>query len=233
MAKPSISDMHTGHPLVVHRLGRTPYRQCWDIQRDLFSRRIADEIPDTLLLTEHDHVYTLGRGAREEHLLADADWLRAGGADVVHVDRGGDITYHGPGQLVAYPILDLSGHGRDLDIYLRRLEEVVIGLLGRLGIRASCLPGYTGVWVSGDKICAIGIKSSRWVTMHGLALNVTTDLSYFQRIIPCGIFERGVTSVQDATGIAHPLTTVEDLLIDEFAERFGCDVVQESLAEER
>ena len=233
MAKPSISDMHTGQPLVVQRLGRTQYRQCWETQRELFSRRLAGEIPDTLLLTEHEHVYTLGRGAREEHLLADADGLRACGADVVHVDRGGDITYHGPGQLIAYPILDLSGHGRDLDVYLRRLEEVVIGLLGRLGMRASCLPGYTGVWVSGDKICAIGIKASRWVTMHGLALNVTTDLSYFRRIIPCGIFERGVTSVQDATGIAHSLTTMENLFIDEFAERFGCDVVQESLAEER
>ncbi|MCC6398451.1 MAG: lipoyl(octanoyl) transferase LipB [Bacteroidetes bacterium] len=233
MAKPSIFEIHPGQPLVVHRLGRTPYRQCWETQREFFSRRLAGEIPDTLLLTEHDHVYTLGRGSRAEHLLADAEWLGARGVDVVHVDRGGDITYHGPGQLVAYPILDLSRHGRDLNRYLRRLEEVVIRVLGRLGVRASCLPGYTGVWVAGDKICAIGIKASRWVTMHGIALNVTTDLSYFRRIIPCGIFEKGVTSVLDATGLAYPLAAIEDHFIDEVAAAFGSDAVPESLQEER
>lgn len=227
MAKQSPSDPSPQRALSVRRLGRTRYRQCWDLQRAVFADRLADEIPDTLLLTEHEHVYTLGTGAHASHLLADAESLRDRGIDVVTVDRGGDVTYHGPGQLVAYPILDLSSHGKDLDRYLRRLEEVVIAVLGRLGIRASRLPGYTGVWVAGEKICAIGIKASRWVTMHGLALNVTTDLSYFGKIIPCGIFERGVTSIQDVTGTIRPLTDVEDLLIAEFAAAFGYATVHE------
>jgi lipoyl(octanoyl) transferase len=158
--------------------------------------------------------------------------LRANGVDVVSVDRGGDITYHGPGQLVAYPILDLTLHGRDLNRYLRRLEDVVIGVLGRLDIRASRLAGYTGVWVAGEKICAIGIKASRWVTMHGLALNVSTDLSYFRKIIPCGIFERGVTSIEEATGSPCALPAVEDLLAEEFAAAFGFAAVYDSLPAE-
>jgi len=213
--------------LSVRRLGRTPYRQCWELQRELFARRIAGEIPDTLLLTEHDPVYTLGTGAHAEHLLADAGRLRESGVDVVNVDRGGDITYHGPGQLVAYPLLDLTHHGKDLDRYLRRLEEVVIALLARLDIRASRLPGYTGVWVAGEKICAIGIKAGRWVTMHGLALNVTTDLSWFGKIIPCGIFERGVTSIREVSGRAPTMADVENLLIEEFVEVFGFAAVTE------
>ncbi len=233
MVKQSVSDPPRGGALVVNRLGRTPYRECWEVQQLLFARRLAGEIPDTLLLTEHEHVYTLGTAARSEHLLADADRLRSSGTDVVAVDRGGDITYHGPGQLIAYPILDLSNHGRDLDTYLRRLEEVVIRLLGRVGIRASRVAGYTGVWAAGDKICAIGIKSSRWVTMHGLALNVTTDLSFFRGIIPCGIFDRGVTSILDLTGVAHSLTLLEDIMIEEFAAAFGCQVQHESLHVER
>jgi lipoyl(octanoyl) transferase len=227
MVKQSPSDLNAHTGLSVRRLGRTGYRQCWDLQREIFARRLADEIPDTLLLTEHDHVYTLGTAARAAHLLADEESLRDCGIDVVSVDRGGDITYHGPGQLVAYPILDLSSHGKDLNAYLRRLEDVVIAVLGRIGVHASRLHGYTGVWVAGEKICAIGIKASRWVTMHGLALNVSTDLSYFGKIIPCGIFERGVTSIQDATGTVKSLVDVEDLLIAEFAAAFGYTTVHE------
>lgn len=232
MVKQSPSDLNAHTGLSVRRLGRTRYRECWDLQREVFAQRLADEIPDTLLLTEHDHVYTLGTAAQAAHLLADEESLRDRGVDVVNVDRGGDITYHGPGQLVAYPILDLSFHGKDLDVYLRRLEDIVIAVLGRLGVHASRLPGYTGVWVAGEKICAIGIKASRWVTMHGLALNVSTDLSYFGKIIPCGIFERGVTSIQDATGTGRNLADVEDLLIAEFAEAFGYATVHEPHMEE-
>lgn len=232
MAKLSLSDPATSHGLTVRRLGRTSYRPCWAMQQELFALRMADSITDTLLLTEHDHVYTLGTGAHPEHLLADAESLRGDGVDVVSVDRGGDITYHGPGQLVAYPILDLTLHGRDLNRYLRRLEDVVIGVLGRLDIRASRLPGYTGVWVAGEKICAIGIKASRWVTMHGLALNVSTDLSYFRKIIPCGIFERGVTSIEEATGSPCALPEVEDFLVEEFAAAFGYAAIYDSLPAE-
>jgi lipoate-protein ligase B len=169
---------------------------------------------------------TLGRSARVDHLLAGAADLEARGVDVVEVDRGGDITYHGPGQLVAYPILDLEQHGRDVASYLRSLEEVVIRLLGRLGIAANRLPGYTGVWVAGEKVCAIGIKASRWITMHGLALNVATDLSYFGGIIPCGIFERGVTSVREITGEVFPMPVIEEMFVAEFCAVFGASAVQ-------
>jgi lipoyl(octanoyl) transferase len=215
MAKLSASDLQ------VVRAGRTRYRACWLLQQEFFDRRLAGSAPDTLILTEHEHVYTLGRNAHVDHLLAGASDLEARGVDVVEVDRGGDITYHGPGQLVAYPILDLEQHGRDVASYLRSLEEVVIRVLGRLGIPATRLPGYTGVWVSGEKVCAIGIKATRWVTMHGLALNVATDLSYFGGIIPCGIFERGVTSVREITGEVFPMPVIEEMFIAEFCSVFG------------
>lgn len=215
MAKPSVSELH-----VVHA-GRTRYRDCWRMQQEMFERRVAGLEPDTLIITEHEHVYTLGKNAHAHHLLASAADLEARGIDVVEVDRGGDITYHGPGQLVAYPVLDLEQHGKDVERYLRMLEDVVIGLLGRYGVTAGRVPGYTGVWVAGEKICAIGIKASRWVTMHGLALNVATDLSYFGGIIPCGIFERGVTSLHEVTGRNHALAAVEDQFVAEFCAVFG------------
>ncbi|MBK7256347.1 MAG: lipoyl(octanoyl) transferase LipB [Ignavibacteriae bacterium] len=220
MAKPSVSDLQ-----VVHA-GRTRYRACWQLQQEYFDRRIAGRVPDTLILTEHEHVYTMGRNAHVDHLLAGAVDLEARGVDVVEVDRGGDITYHGPGQLVAYPILDLEQHGKDVAQYLRSLEEVVIRVLARLEIVAVRLPGYTGVWVAGEKVCAIGIKASRWVTMHGLALNVATDLSYFGGIIPCGIFERGVTSLREITGEVLPMALIEDLFVAEFCTVFGAATQQ-------
>lgn len=212
--KPSASE------LAVRRLGRTAYRTAWQIQQETFDRRVAGAVPDTLLLTEHDHVYTLGRNARAEHLLATEDHLRMRGIDVVSVDRGGDITYHGPGQLVAYPIMDLEQHGRDVGRYLRGLEDVIIRVLGRVGVRGSRVAGYTGVWVAGEKICAIGIRASRWVSMHGLAFNVDTDLSFFRGIIPCGIFERGVTSLQEVTGERFAMAEIEELFIEEFRSVF-------------
>lgn len=220
MAKPSVSDLQ------VLRAGRTRYRECWELQKEYFGGRMAGLAPDTVILTEHEHVYTLGRNAQAGHLLADADALRSRGIDVVEVDRGGDITYHGPGQLVAYPILDLEQHGRDVDRYLRSLEEVVIRLLARLDVTATRLPGYTGVWVAGEKVCAIGIKASRWVTMHGLALNVATDLSYFNGIIPCGIFERGVTSLREITGTDRPMALIEEMFVEEFCTAFGLAATQ-------
>ncbi len=191
--------------------------------------RLSGEIPDTLLLTEHPPVYTLGTGADPHHLLADAEELRSMGAEVVHVDRGGDITFHGPGQLVGYPIIDLSDHGRDLARYLRMLEEVIMRVLLRSGIQPSRLPGYTGVWTGGEKICAIGIRASRWITMHGFALNVNTDLAFFKRIIPCGIFERGVTSMQELLGHTQDMRSLEEMVAEEFAAVFSLQLTHSAI----
>ncbi len=215
--------------VLVHRLGRTDYRACWVLQRDLLRHRQEQQIADTLLLTEHDHVYTIGRSGSELHLLADADELMSMGVDVVQCDRGGDITYHGPGQVVGYPILDLTDYYLDLHRYLRDLEEVVIRTLAPYGVRAGRHADYTGVWVGDEKICAIGVKTDRWVTMHGFALNVNTDLSYFDRIIPCGIMEKGVTSLQEILGSAIPVPEVMHGVAGHFAHVFG--VVIDELSE--
>lgn len=216
--------MHTREStsgLIVVRLGRTGYDACWALQRSLADQRALGGIPDTLLLTEHDHVYTLGTGSDDNHLLAGTDELRERGISVVRNDRGGDITYHGPGQLVGYPIIDLHDHYLDLHRYLRELEEVIILALTPFGLKGTRVNGYTGVWVGGEKICAIGIKSSRWVTTHGFALNVSTDLSFFERIIPCGIFEKGVTSMASVLGGDVPMKDVEDAVVAAFSSVFG------------
>jgi lipoyl(octanoyl) transferase len=205
----------------VVELGRMEYRECWEIQKRAFRLRGSGAVGDLLLLTEHNHVYTLGKGADENHLLAGSAELASMGADVVLTDRGGDITYHGPGQIVGYPILDLRGYVPDLHRYLRDLEEVVIRVLGRLGIAARRIAGYTGVWVANDKICAIGVHASRWITMHGFALNVGTDLSMFGRIIPCGIFEKGVTSIEQVTGSPQRIEAITPLIEQEFGTVFG------------
>jgi len=220
MARQSISDAMVRWTY----LGRSEYRDCWSLQQRLSDERRAGLIDDTLLLTEHDHVYTIGRSGNEHHLLASSEELERRNIAVVRSDRGGDITYHGPGQLVAYPILDLRGYHLDLHRYLRDLEEVVIRTLADYRVTSGRLPGYTGVWAGGEKICAIGIKSHSWVTMHGLALNVTTDLRLFDRIIPCGIFERGVTSIREIVGREVPLEEVAGRLVAHFAQVFACTV---------
>jgi len=202
-------------------LGRTDYHACWKLQESLFRERFQGHIPDTLLLTEHNPVYTIGRNGTDLHLLAGEEELRRRGITVVRNDRGGDITYHGPGQLVGYPILDLHGYYLDLHRYLRDIEEVIIQALALYGIRGERIPEYTGVWVEGEKICAIGIKCSRWVTMHGFALNVSSDLTPFDRIIPCGIFERGVTSMEKRIGEAIPLDNVAEGVATSFGKVFG------------
>lgn len=212
--------MHERHIQVV-RLGRTAYARCWALQEHLLSARIAGSAPDTLLLTEHDPVYTIGRAGDDNHLLASDTERAARGVELFHNDRGGDITYHGPGQLVGYPILNLDAYYRNLHRFLRDLEEVAIRTLHTFGIEGTRLPGYTGVWVNGEKICAIGIKTRQWCTMHGFALNVSTDLSFFDRIIPCGIFERGVTSMQRLMPAAPPLAEVETELSARFGDVFG------------
>jgi lipoyl(octanoyl) transferase len=210
--------------MLVARLGRTDYRACWDLQRRLARARAEGAVPDLLLLTEHDHVYTIGRSGDDRHLLATGEELARTGVPVVHTDRGGDITYHGPGQLVGYPILDLTRHGSDLHLYLRMLEEAVIRTLLEFGISAGRHPSYTGVWTGGDKICAIGVKTSRWITTHGFALNVQTDLSQFDRIIPCGIFEKGVTSMSVRLGRDVMLEDVEPAIAGTIAAVFSSDI---------
>jgi lipoyl(octanoyl) transferase len=197
----------------VVRLGRTEYRACWELQKQLQQRRIDGHGRDLILLTEHDPVITMGATANADHLLAATHDLSRDGIDLVEVDRGGDVTYHGPGQIVGYPILDLAQHGRDLHRYLRAIEEMVMDALASFDVQGSRIEGYTGVWVGTDKICAIGINVRRWVSMHGFALNVTTDLRAFRHIIPCGIFERGVTSLAEVLGHAVAIHDVEDALL--------------------
>jgi lipoyl(octanoyl) transferase len=182
--------------LEVIEAGRVPYADALDWQRGLADDRVAGRLDhDVLLLLEHPPVVTLGRNSRQAHVL------QADGVDVFEVERGGDVTYHGPGQLVGYPILDLGGYKRDLHWYLRTLEQALIEALALLDIPAERNPGFTGVWTRGRKIASIGIHVKQWVTWHGFALNVTTDLSYFDRIVPCGIQGVEMTSVEMALGI--------------------------------
>lgn len=208
------------------KTGLLDYQQAWDWQRQLHSERRFGTIPDTLILTEHPHVYTIGKSGDETHLLADEARLAAGGIKLYRIDRGGDITYHGPGQVVGYPIVDLNDHYRDVQRFLRDLEEVIIRTLAEYDIRAGRLKRLTGVWVDDAKVAALGIRVSRWVTMHGFALNVNTDLSYFGRIVPCGISDKPVTSMQKLLGYEVDFAAVQDKLAQHFAEVFDVQFVE-------
>lgn len=203
----------------VRWLGRVEYREAWDLQDRLAAQRLAGEIPDTLLLLEHPPTLTLGRGADAANIVADSDRLERMGIAVVETNRGGDVTYHGPGQLVGYPILNLNEypHKPDLHRYLRQLEETLIVTLAEYGVTAGRFPGYTGVWTGLDgpcaeKVAAIGIRTSRWITQHGFALNVCTDLSHFDLIVPCGIRDYGVTSltklIERDISVTEPISSV-------------------------
>ena len=210
-------------------LGRVGYEEAWALQRDLAVRRARGEIADTLLLLEHPPVYTTGRRTGGDRLLVPPEAL---GAPLLVVDRGGDITFHGPDQLVAYPIIGLGAHPRGVQAYVRSLEETVIRTLAGYGVNAGREDGLTGVWVGAEKIAAIGVRVSRpggaaggWVTGHGLALNVSVDLGWFDRIVPCGIAGRGVTSMERLLGAAVPLPEVASRLAKEFGRVFGLDVV--------
>lgn len=204
-------------PLVVRRLGRVAYARGLEIQESLVAERQAGRVDDQLLLLEHDPVFTLGRNARRENVLLPADALRQRGFEVFDTGRGGDVTYHGPGQVVGYPILDLSPHRRDVHRYVRDLEEVMIRTCAGYGLEAGRAPGLTGTWVGQDKIGAIGVRIARWVTSHGFAFNVATDLSAFDLIVPCGIRGRGVTSLARLLGRPVPLGEVVDQLAAHFA----------------
>jgi lipoyl(octanoyl) transferase len=207
-------------PLAVRRLGRIPYADGLELQARLVSERQQQAIPDTLLLLEHEPVVTLGRNARRENLLLSNDELRRRGIEVFETGRGGDVTYHGPGQVVGYPILDLSPDRRDVHRYVRDLEEVMIRTCTDYGVAAGRVAGLTGTWVGADKIGAIGVRIARWVTSHGFAFNVGTDLSPFGLIVPCGIRERGVTSLAQLLGRPVDLAESMDRLMAHFAAVF-------------
>jgi lipoyl(octanoyl) transferase len=220
------SDAPAVRPLRVRRLGRVSYGEGLDLQARLVQERRAGEIPDTLLLLEHPHVITLGSGAHGEHVLADEDERHRLGIELVETGRGGDVTYHGPGQLVGYPILDLKPDRKDLHRYLRDLEEALIQALAGLGVAGRRVEGLTGVWTDGGKVAAIGVRvSSGWITSHGFALNVTTDLSYFGTIVPCGIQDRDVTSLERELGHDPGMERVQERVVDAFCREFGAKIL--------
>jgi lipoyl(octanoyl) transferase len=210
----------------LEQLGLVGYEDGLRLQRELVARRKAGIIPDTLLLLEHPHVYTLGRNAKTENLLISAEQLAARGAQVFEIDRGGDVTYHGPGQLVGYPILDLAQHRRDIAWYMRCLEEVLIAVAGEYGLEAGRLAGAPGVWVGNDKLAAMGVHISRWVTSHGFAFNVNTDLLYFDCIVPCGLRDKGVTSLQKLLGRPFEMEEVAGRLVRHFGRVFEVEMVE-------
>lgn len=208
-------------PLAVRRLGRVGYAPTLELQQRLVAARQAEECPDTLLLLEHDPVFTLGRNARRENVLLSDAALRDRGFEVHEIGRGGDVTYHGPGQLVAYPILALSPDRKDVHRYVRDLEEVMIRVCADYAVSAGRVGGLSGAWVGANKIGAVGVRIARWVTSHGLALNVANDLGPFELIVPCGIRDRGVTSLERETGAPVSLEQVMDRLAKHLADVFG------------
>ncbi|MGV3540496.1 MAG: lipoyl(octanoyl) transferase LipB [Rufibacter sp.] len=232
--------------VLLERLGLVDYQQTWNYQEELLQRVLAVKTqnrqvpeearattPNFLLLCQHPHVYTLGKSGHLEHLLLDEQGLQEKEATFYKINRGGDITYHGPGQLVAYPILDLENFFTDIHKYLRLLEEAVILTLADYGIVAGRIEGLTGVWLDYEaqlnprKICAMGVKCSRWVTMHGLALNVNTDLSYFGNIVPCGISDKAVTSMAQELGHEVPVAEVGQKLAARFEQIFDAQLLEQ------
>ena len=212
----------------LRELGRIRYGDALALQRELVDLRKQGLVPDQLLFLEHPHVITMGRNGHMENLLAGDEVLRRSGIEFYPTDRGGDVTYHGPGQLVGYPIVDLRDWKRDVGAYVRAIEQVLIDTLADFGIAAGRIPKLTGVWVDGRKIAAIGVHLSRWVSSHGFALNVTTDLSYFQYIVPCGL-TRPVTSMA-ALGVPATLAQVQPVLAGHFGRVFDCQLTMGTAA---
>jgi lipoyl(octanoyl) transferase len=208
-------------PLEVRRLGVVPYAEALELQGRLVDDRKADRIPDTLLLLQHPHVVTIGvKKDGRSHILATPERLSSLGVEVFETGRGGDVTYHGPGQLVGYPIIDLNPDRRDVHRYVRDLEEVMIRVCADYGLEAGRIKGMSGTWIESEKIGAIGVRISRWVTSHGFAFNVTTDVDFFNLIVPCGIADKGVTSLAARIGPPPPMADVENRFIDRFCEVF-------------
>ncbi|MGQ0560389.1 MAG: lipoyl(octanoyl) transferase LipB [Gemmatimonadota bacterium] len=215
--------------LQVTRLGTIPYGDALQLQASLVEQRRASAIPERLLLLEHPHVITLGTSSRDDHVLVDAEERKLLGIELFETGRGGDVTYHGPGQLVGYPILDLKPDRCDLHRYVRDIEEVLMRALRTLGLECGRKPGLTGVWHGEEKIAAIGVRvSSGWITSHGFALNVNTDLAFFDAIVPCGIREHGVTSMKRALGRAIEMADVCDAVAASFAAVFELEALADT-----
>jgi len=229
----------------LQNLGLIDYKDAWDYQETLFNKVVAAKqakrdreekqpTPNYLLFCQHPHVYTLGKSGKETNLLISEDFLKSKGAALYRINRGGDITYHGPGQIVCYPILDLDNFGFSIKSYIYHLEEVIIRSMARYDITATRLDGATGVWLDADnpakarKICAIGVRTSHWVSMHGFALNVNTDLNYFDYIVPCGITGKAVTSMQKELGKEMDTDEVTSVLIGEFEKVFGMEIIRDN-----
>lgn len=208
-------------PLQVRRLGQVPYAEGLELQRALVEERRDGRIPDTLLLLQHPHVVTIGvKKEGRSHILATPERLSSLGVEVFETGRGGDVTYHGPGQLVGYPIVDLNPDRRDVHRYVRDLEEVMIRVCAGYGVTAGRVKGFSGAWVGDTKIGAIGVRISRWITSHGFAFNLTTDVAFFDLIVPCGIADRGVTSLAAQLGREPSMGEVEDRFVEQFAAVF-------------
>ena len=205
--------------IIIQDLGQRPYQEVWAYQKEIQAKRIAGEIEDTFLMVEHEPVYTLGKNANENHLLQSRDQS----VDVFNIERGGDITFHGPGQLVGYPILDLSNYKKSISWYMRTLEQIIIDTVSEFGIEAKRIEGLTGVWVGDEKIAALGVRIRRWVTMHGFAMNVNTNLAFYDGIIPCGIFDHGVTSMENLIGYSINMEDVKKELIRYFNFYFSLE----------
>lgn len=226
--------------VTIINLGLVDYKKAWDIQEKYFKqaidRKIAirngENLPppsNYLILCEHPNVYTIGKSGKEENLLLSSEEVKSKEASFYKINRGGDITYHGPGQLVVYPILDLDQFFSDIHKYMRFLEQAVINTLLKFGIQSSRIDGMTGVWIdsalpSARKICAMGVKSSRWVTMHGIGFNINTNLDFFSHIVPCGIDDKAVTSMKKELGIEVDMQEVENIIIEEFKSLFGFQI---------
>ena len=239
--KSPLGDLGVKVPVKFIDWGLTDYQEAWDRQEEIFNETVAlktknrtenttEETPNFLIFNEHNHVYTLGKSGKPENLLLDDEGLKNKQATYYKINRGGDITYHGPGQIVGYPILDLDNFFTDIHLYLRTLEEAVILTLADYGIEAGRYPGFTGVWLDADndkarKICAMGVRCSRWVTMHGFAFNVNADLAYFKNIVPCGIDDKDVTSMQRELGYELDMQEVKNKLKSHIAVLFKMELI--------
>lgn len=224
---------------ILEDIGNKDYKEVWDYQEQLFSRLVeakkagnSSQVPNHLILCEHPHVYTIGKNGNAGNMLINKDFLQRIGADYYQINRGGDITYHGPGQLVGYPILDLESFGFYVKEYIFRLEETIINTLGVFGLEAGRSQGATGVWLDeaiagkARKICAIGVRTSHWVSMHGFALNVNTDLNYFNYINPCGFTQKGVTSMSHELGRHIDMNEVKHEITSRFADIFDTVIMK-------
>ncbi len=217
--------------LIYCNLDTVDYKEAWDLQKSIFELRYQQKVDDVFLLLEHPHTYTLGKSADEKNLVGNEEYLNKNKISVYDIDRGGDITYHGPGQIVGYPIIDLNNWGKDTHKYLRALEEIIIRTCADYGLAVTRVPKYTGVWIADRKIAAIGIKVTRWITMHGFALNVNTDLSLYNGIIPCGIANKEVTSLQKELNTEIDIQEVKSKILNHTVRIFGYNDIETQLVE--